>query len=208
MNKFKKALSVVGVGLLAASMVGCSSYSSESKTNSTGAKPTQQKKKKTEQKTAFREKYDKIKVGDVAQQGNGGTSIDEVTALLGQPNSTSTAKVSGFKVKSYNWTKSGTDILVQFAHKKAITKTISGFKWSRTSKKLDLKAFNKVKDDSTYDALVKSFGEPDGLNESVVMGQTNVTAVYMTGIKGKDGATATFVFDNNKLTSKAQTDLK
>ena len=158
MNKFKKALSVVGVGLLAASMVGCSSNSSKSKSSSTGTKTTQQKKKKTEQKTAFREKYDKIKVGDVAQQGNGGTSIDEVTALLGQPNSTSTAKVSGFKVKSYNWTKSGTDILVQFAHKKAITKTISGFKWSRTSKKLDLKAFNKVKDDSTYDALVKSFG--------------------------------------------------
>ena len=73
---------------------------------------------------------------------------------------------------------------------------------------MDLKAFNKVKDDSTYDALVKSFGEPDGLNESVTMGQTNVTAIYMTGIKGKDGATATFVFDNNKLTSKAQTDLK
>ncbi|WP_369916841.1 DUF3862 domain-containing protein [Lactobacillus sp. ESL0228] len=149
-----------------------------------------------------------MKVGDIAQQGAGGTSIDEVTTLLGQPTSTSTAKVSGFKVKSYNWTKSDTSILVQFFHKKAITKTISGFKWDRTSKKLDLKAFNKVKDDSSYESLVKSFGEPDGLNENVIMGQTNVTAVYMTGIKGKEGANATFVFDNNKLTSKAQTDLK
>ena len=208
MNKFKKALSVVGVGLLAASMVGCSSNSSESKSSSTGTKTTQPKKKKTEQKNTFRKNYDKIKVGDVAQQGNGGTSIDEVTALLGQPTSTSTTKVSGFKVKSYNWTKSDTSILVQFAHKRAITKTISGFKWDRTSKKLDLKAFNKVKDDSSYESLVKSFGEPDGLNENVIMGQTNVTAVYMTGIKGKEGANATFVFDNNKLTSKAQTDLK
>lgn len=206
--KFKKALSVVGVGLLAVSMAGCSSNSSESKSSGNETKTTQPKKKKTEQKNAFRKNYDKIKVGDVAQQGNGGTSIDEVTALLGQPTSTSTTKVSGFKVKSYNWTKSDTSILVQFAHKRAITKTISGFKWDRTSKKLDLKAFNKVKDDSSYESLVKSFGEPDGLNENVIMGQTNVTAVYMTGIKGKEGANATFVFDNNKLTSKAQTDLK
>lgn len=206
--KFKKALSVVGVGLLAVSMAGCSSNSSESKSSGNETKTTQPKKKKTEQKNTFRKNYDKIKVGNVAQQGNGGTSIDEVTALLGQPTSTSTTKVSGFKVKSYNWTKSDTSILVQFAHKRAITKTISGFKWDRTSKKLDLKAFNKVKDDSSYESLVKSFGEPDGLNENVIMGQTNVTAVYMTGIKGKEGANATFVFDNNKLTSKAQTDLK
>lgn len=206
--KFKKALSVVGVGLLAVSMAGCSSNSSESKSSGNETKTTQPKKKKTEQKNTFRKNYDKIKVGDVAQQGNGGTSIDEVTALLGQPTSTSTTKVSGFKVKSYNWTKSDTSILVQFAHKRAITKTISGFKWDRTSKKLDLKAFNKVKDDSSYESLVKAFGEPDGLNENVIMGQTNVTAVYMTGIKGKEGANATFVFDNNKLTSKAQTDLK
>lgn len=206
--KFKKALSVVGVGLLAVSMAGCSSNSSESKSSGNETKTTQPKKKKTEQKNTFRKNYDKIKVGDVAQQGNGGTSIDEVTTLLGQPTSTSTTKVSGFKVKSYNWTKSDTSILVQFAHKKAITKTISGFKWDRTSKKLDLKAFNKVKDDSSYESLVKSFGEPDGLNENVIMGQINVTAVYMTGIKGKEGANATFVFDNNKLTSKAQTDLK
>lgn len=206
--KFKKALSVVGVGLLAVSMAGCSSNSSESKSSGNETKTTQPKKKKTEQKNTFRKNYDKIKVGDVAQQGNGGTSIDEVTALLGQPTSTSTTKVSGFKVKSYNWTKSDTSILVQFSHKRAITKTISGFKWDRTSKKLDLKAFNKVKDDSSYESLVKSFGEPDGLNENVIMGQTNVTAVYMTGIKGKEGANATFVFDNNKLTSKAQTDLK
>ena len=206
--KLKKALSVVGVGLLAVSMAGCSSNPSESKSSGNETKTTQPKKKKTEQKNTFRKNYDKIKVGDVAQQGNGGTSIDEVTALLGQPTSTSTTKVSGFKVKSYNWTKSDTSILVQFAHKRAITKTISGFKWDRTSKKLDLKAFNKVKDDSSYESLVKSFGEPDGLNENVIMGQTNVTAVYMTGIKGKEGANATFVFDNNKLTSKAQTDLK
>lgn len=206
--RFKKALSVVGVGLLAVSMAGCSSNSSESKSSGNETKTTQPKKKKTEQKNTFRKNYDKIKVGDVAQQGNGGTSIDEVTALLGQPTSTSTTKVSGFKVKSYNWTKSDTSILVQFSHKRAITKTISGFKWDRTSKKLDLKAFNKVKDDSSYESLVKSFGEPDGLNENVIMGQTNVTAVYMTGIKGKEGANATFVFDNNKLTSKAQTDLK
>ena len=143
------------------------------------------------------------------QQGNGGSTLKDVKNILGQPNSISSTEVKGFKVKSYSWTKYGTTIMVQFSHKKAITKTVSGFKWSWNSTKLTLKAFNSIKTGSSYSTLVNTYGEPDGLNENVVLGKKNVTAVYFTGIKGKNaGANASFIFADDKLVSKTETNLK
>ena len=116
---------------------------------------------------------------------------------MGQPESVSSTAVKGFKVKSYSWTKYDTTILVQFSHKKAITKTVSGFKWNRSSNKLSLKAFNSLKDGSSYSTIANAYGEPDGLSENVVLGKKNVTAVYFTGIKAKNaGASASFLLGN------------
>lgn len=143
------------------------------------------------------------------QQGNGGSTIKDVKGILGQPESVSSTAVKGFKVKSYSWTKYDTTILVQFSHKKAITKTVSGFKWTRSSNKLSLKAFNSLKDGSSYSTVVNAYGEPDGLSENVVLGKKNVNAVYFTGIKAKNaGASASFSFTDDKLVSKTQTNLK
>ena len=105
------------------------------------------------------------------QQGNGGSTIKEVKGILGQPESVSSTAVKVFKVKSYSWTKFDTAILVQFSHKKAIIKTVSGFKWARSSNKLSLKAFNSLKDGSSYSTVVNAYGEPDGLSENVVLGK-------------------------------------
>lgn len=52
-------------------------------------------------------------------------------------------------------------------------------------------------------------GEPDSLNESLLLGTKTVTGLWYTGIKGKaDGAFASLTFENGALTSKTQTDLK
>lgn len=207
MKKFKKILTVAATVMIALSLVGCSDNSSKS--GSSKPKSSQKVKKTNTQKTSFRKSYDKIKVGDVMQQGNGGSTIKDVKGILGQPESVSSTAVKGFKVKSYSWTKYDTTILVQFSHKKAITKTVSGFKWTRSSNKLSLKAFNSLKDGSSYSTVVNAYGEPDGLSENVVLGKKNVTAVYFTGIKAKNaGASASFSFTDDKLISKTQTNLK
>ncbi|WP_369127795.1 DUF3862 domain-containing protein, partial [Alloscardovia omnicolens] len=53
------------------------------------------------------------------------------------------------------------------------------------------------------------YGEPDSLNESLLLGTKTVTGLWYTGIKGKaDGAFASLTFENGALTSKTQTDLK
>ena len=143
------------------------------------------------------------------QQGNGGSTIKDVKGILGQPESVSSTAVKRFKVKSYSWTKYDTTILVQFNHKNAITKTVSGFKWTRSSNKLSLIAFKSLKDGSSYNTIVNAYGEPDGLSENVVLGKRNVTAVYFIGIEAKNaGASASFSFTNDEPVSKAQTYLK
>ena len=209
MKRRKNVLSVVAICLAALSLVGCSNSSSSNKSDNNKPKSNQKVKKTNTQKTSFRKSFDKIQVGDVMQQGNGGSTLKDVKNILGQPNSISATEIKGFKVKSYSWTKYGTTIMVQFSHKKAITKTVSGFKWTRHSTKLKLKAFNSIKTGSSYKALVNSYGEPDGLNENVVLGKKNVTAVYFTGIKAKSaGANASFTFADDKLVSKTETNLK
>lgn len=58
------------------------------------------------------------------------------------------------------------------------------------------------------DDIVKKYGEPDSLNESL-LGTKTVTGLWYTGIKGKaDDAFASLTFENGALTSKTQTDLK
>lgn len=209
MKKRKNILSVATICLTALFLVGCSNNSNGNKSDSNNPKSSQKAKKTNTQKTSFRKSFDKFQVGDVMQQGNGGSTLKDVKNILGQPNSISSTEVKGFKVKSYSWSKYGTTIIVQFSHKKAITKTVSGFKWSRNSTKLTLKAFNSIKTGSSYSTLVKTYGEPDGLNENVVLGKKNVTAVYFTGIKAKSaGANASFTFADDKLVSKTETNLK
>ncbi|HIW37810.1 MAG TPA: DUF3862 domain-containing protein [Candidatus Jeotgalicoccus stercoravium] len=69
--------------------------------------------------------------------------------------------------------------------------------------------FCSIQDGATYDDIVKKYGEPDSLNESLLLGTKTVTGLWYTGIKGKaDGAFASLTFENGALTSKTQTDLK
>ena len=85
---------------------------------------------------------------------------------------------------------------------------ITGFKWTGRPTKLDKKAFNTIADGSTYESVIKKYGEPDGLDESLIMGKKTVAATWITGVKGDTGANAVLTFTNNKLTDKTQTDLK
>lgn len=202
MIKIKKVLSVVGISFLAITLAGCSSNNKSSDSN-TLTKTEQQKK-------AFKEKYDEIKLGDISEKGNGGASITETTELLGKPKSTETTSVNGLKVKTIGWKTSGAILVVQFYNKKAITKTINNFKWGKAPNKLTLKTYNKIKENSSYTSLVKKYGQPDTLNDNIVMGKKNKVALYQTKTKSKsdnNSNRATFVFSDNKLISKTQVEL-
>lgn len=158
--------------------------------------------------TKLRNKFDDIKVGDLMNSGNGGSTLDEVKKSLGEPNSTSTTDLQGVSVKTDTWTKNDVTVMVQFEDDKVVSKDITGFKFGKRDEKLTLAVFNQIQTGASYDEIVKNYGEPDSLNEMVINGETMITAVWLTGIKGGLGANVTLQFTNNQLTSKTQTELK
>ncbi|QNQ83700.1 DUF3862 domain-containing protein [Lactobacillus sp. PV037] len=203
--KLNKLLLASTTLLLALGVTACGNTGNSTKTS------TSQSSSKNEiisQNKELRQKFNKIKVGDLAQEGQGGSTLTNVEKLLGVPSSTSSSTTNGIKVKDETFVKGNVTIVIQTINNNVVSKDISGFKFSSRPTKITLATFNKVKDGSSYETIVKQFGEPDSLNESLIMGTKNLTGTWLTGVKGDATASATFVFNNNRLESKNQTDLK
>ena len=209
--KFKKVALIGAVALASLSLAACSSSNNENssaKTTQTSKEKSNSVDKTISQNKELRSKFDKIKVGDLMSKGQGGVTEKEVTALLGRPNSTTSSNIDGIKTSGATWNKGEVSITVSYVDKHAISKMITGFKWTGRPAKLDKKAFDAIADGSTYESVIKKYGEPDGLDESLIMGKKTVSATWLTGVKGDTGANAVLTFTNNKLTDKTQTDLK
>lgn len=156
------------------------------------------------QNAALRKAFDNITVGDLMNHGDGGTTLDTVEKALGKPSTTSATTVQGIETKNYIWSKGGVSITVAFNGDQAVSKHITGFKFSRAPK-FDLDTYNSLEDGSLYDDVVSKYGEPDGLSEMIIGGNKNVTATWVTGTKG---GTITLEFTNDSLVSKAQSGLE
>lgn len=203
----KKILLASSVVLLSLGLTACGSKSA----NSNSSAKTEQSSKKAANKTIsankeLRNKFDKIKIGDLMQQGKGGDTEKSIEKLLGKPNSTNSEKTDGIKTSGATWVDKNITITVAYVNHNAISKQITGFKWSGREKKLTLKAYNAIKNGVSYESVIKKYGEPDGLDESLIMGKKTITATWLTGVKG-DNPTVTLTFTNNKLTGKSQTAL-
>lgn len=173
-----------------------SSSASESKASSSNKVITQS--------TVYRKAFDNIAVGDLMSQGDGGTALSDVEKTLGKPSATSTTTIQGVETKSCTWSEGGVSIIVEFAGDQAISKNITGFKFSRAPK-LTLDAYNSLADGSSYSDVVSKYGEPDGLSETLIGGNREITATWVTGTKG---GSATLQFTNDSLVSKAQSNLQ
>lgn len=171
---------------------------SESKSNSSNKITSQ-----NTQNNAYRKVFDNIAVGDLMSHGDGGTTLDTVEKALGKPSSTSTTTIQGIETKNYIWSKGGVSITVVFNGDQAVSKHITGFKFSRAPK-FDLDAYNSLEDGSSYEDVVSKYGEPNDLSEMIIGGNKNVTATWITGAKG---GTITLEFTNDSLVSKAQSGL-
>ena len=177
-----------------------SDTSSASENNSSSSSSN----KTSAQNAAFRKAFDNITVGDLMNHGDGGTTLNDVEKVLGKPSATSTTTIQEIETKNYIWNNGGTAITVQFSNDNVVSKSITGFKFSRASK-FTLDAYNSLADGSAYEDVVSKYGEPDGLSEMIIGGNKNVTATWITGAKG---GTITLEFTNDSLVSKAQSGLE
>lgn len=203
---FKKIALVAATGLAALSLTACSA--SNSSQSSSSSKSTASSSSSSKPANNVNESnFNKIKIG------SNGSTIKQVQALFGKKASqTSEVQVSGTTAKNYTWsgleggnTVSG--ISVAFANGKAVQKTITGKKVTR-SKKISQADFEKVQTGMSKSQVKKMLGEPDTFSYAVISGQSIDAFSYTTGVKGDVGANAMFTFNNDAVTTKSQSGLQ
>lgn len=203
---FKKIALVAAAGLAALSMTACSASNSSQSSSSSKSTASSSSSSKPANKVN-ESNFNKIKIG------SNGSTIKQVQALFGKKASqTSEVQVSGTTAKNYTWsgleggnTVSG--ISVAFANGKAVQKTITGKKVTR-SKKISQADFEKVQTGMSKSQVKKMLGEPDTFSYAVISGQSIDVFSYTTGVKGDVGANAMFTFNNDAVTTKSQSGLQ
>lgn len=216
-----KKIGLLGLTLLSvATLSACSSSKTDNKNTSSSSSVEQTTSSKSETtasstsvdetKKAVRDVYDSVVVGDLMNNGEGGTTKDTVVNAYGNPTSTSTTSINGMNVEQDTWigngNATGITVSIQFINNNATSKMISGFQFSRDSK-IGLTEFNNLATGTSYADVVNTLGEPDTTSESLISGSKSVTANWITGIKGNVGANFVLQFTNDSLTSKSQSGL-
>jgi hypothetical protein len=187
-----------------------SSKSSSSKTEKVekSSSSKESSSSKTETAKVDRAGYDAIKIGDLMKQGEGGDTLEALKTKFGTPASSTTSTTNGVKTDIMGWTNvdglAGVTMSVSFVSDKAVSKAISKLNANRP-KDITLATYNGINAGAKYEDVNKQIGEPNGLTETNVAGQTTVVAVYLN----KDITSyASLSFTNGMLTTKTQTNLK
>lgn len=216
-----KKIGLLGLTLLSvATLSACSSSKTDNKntsssssveqTTSSTSETTASSTSVDETKKAVRSVYDSVVVGDLMNNGEGGTTKDTVINAYGNPASTSTTSLNGMNVEQVTWigngNATGITVSIQFINNNATSKMISGFQFSRDSK-IGLTEFNNLATGTSYADVVNTLEEPDTTSESLISGSKSVTANWITVIKGNVGANFVLQFTDDSLTSKSQSGL-
>lgn len=216
-----KKIGLLGLTLLSvATLSACSSSKTDNKNTSSSSSVEQTTSSTSETaasstsvdetKKVVRSVYDSVVVGDLMNNGEGGTTKGTVINAYGNPASTSTTSLNGMNVEQVTWigngNATGITVSIQFINNNATSKMISGFQFSRDSK-IGLTEFNNLATGTSYADVVNTLGEPDTTSESLISDSKSVTANWITGIKGNVGANFVLQFTDDSLTSKSQSGL-
>lgn len=169
---------------------------------------------KTESNVNLKDNFDNISLGDILSNGDGGSSLADVKSIFGEPDSTSETNIEGQTAKMLTW--GGPDggdlmssVVISFSNDKAVSKAVTGLKVGK-HEKATLEQFNAVATDGNFseDQAKQTFGEPDGISESIVNGQKQSMLSWTKNVNGDVGANFSITFDGGKATSKSQLSLK
>lgn len=171
-------------------------------------------KTKAESDTTLKSNFDKIALGDILSNGDGGTSLEEVKGIFGEPDSTSETSLEGQTAKTMTWggPKGGdlmSSIVISFSNDKAVSKAVTGLKVKKHDK-VTLEQFNAVATDGSFseDQAKQEFGEPDGISDTLVNGAKQSMLSWTKNVNGDPGANFNITFDNGAATSKSNISMK
>lgn len=199
---------VIGIG----GALGGDSDKKEASNNENKKTETTSQKNETDSK--LKDNFDKIALGDILNSGEGGSTLEEVKGIFGEPDSSSETNIEGQTAKMMTWgdPKGGdlmSSIVVSFSNDKAVSKAVTGLKVAKHDK-VTLEQFNSVTTDGSFseDQAKQKFGEPDGISDTLVNGAKQSMLTWTKNVNGDMGANFNITFDNGVATSKSNISMK
>lgn len=158
----------------------------------------------------IRMKFEQIKLGEEANEFQGGSTLEELTALFGQPNSHETKEAGeNVTIDAYTWNFDEVSLSVQQYKNSAISRAISNFQFNR-EERITLDDYKALTEGMTLEQVIEKFGKPDVMAQVVSTGKAETQAIWSSGLKkGADvnGANIQLIFEQGALTKKSQNGL-
>lgn len=207
--KSKKLLLITTITLALISLSACSSNKNTKPQANKEALNTLQSKTEPQQDPQVRLKFNDIKTATAADDFKGGTPLEQIKALYGEPKSHETKPAGDVTLDVYTWDIDGVIISAQLFEDSTIARAISNFAFDRkqtvTKKIYDEKLPNNL----TFTEVTEIIGQPDVMSQAVSSDGEQLQALWSSNLKGKDNTRQIeLIFKNGKLSEKSQKGLE
>lgn len=205
MMKMKKTGLVILLAALTVNLAACSSKQSKKTSNEPLQTNTVIKKNDHQD---VRLKFNQIKTAKAADQFKGGTSLEQLKALFGEPVKQEQVPAGDVMLDSYTWRFDSVEVSAQLFQDSTIARSISNFKFDRKAT-ITKVAYDKLASGVTYAQAVEFLGEPDMISETSSSDKESLQAIWVSGLKtNAEDAQISLTFEKNTLTEKTQKGLE
>lgn len=206
---FKKILPVATLGLALISLSACTSNKDTNHTAKKKELTTLQSKSEPKQDPQVRLKFNDIKTATAENNFKGGTSLEQIKELYGEPTSHTTKPAGDVTLDVYTWEVDGVTISAQLFENSTIARAISNFAFERKQTVTKKIYDKKLPNDLTFTEVTEILGQPDVMSEAVSSDGERLQALWSSNLKGEDNTRQIeLIFKNGKLSEKSQKGLE
>ncbi|WP_438835270.1 DUF3862 domain-containing protein [Streptococcus pluranimalium] len=207
--KSKKLLLITTITLALISLSACSSNKNTKPKTNKEALTTLQSKTEPQQDPQVRLKFNDIKTATAANDFKGGTPLEQIKALYGEPKSHTTKPAGDVTLDVYTWDVDGVKISAQLFEDSTIARAISNFAFDRKQTVTKKIYDEKLPNDLTFTEVTEIIGQPDVMSQAVSSDGEQLQALWSSNLKGKDNTRQIeLIFKNGKLSEKSQKGLE
>ncbi|MXQ48246.1 DUF3862 domain-containing protein [Streptococcus pneumoniae] len=207
--KSKKLLLITTITLALISLSACSSNKNTKPQANKEALNTLQSKTEPQQDPHVRLKFNDIKTATAADDFKGGTPLEQIKALYGEPKSHETKPAGDVTLDVYTWDVDGVIISAQLFEDSTIARAISNFAFDRKQTVTKKIYDEKLPNDLTFTEVTEIIGQPDVMSQAVSSDGEQLQALWSSNLKGKDNTRQIeLIFKNGKLSEKSQKGLE
>lgn len=207
--KSKKLLLITTITLALISLSACSSNKNTKPKTNKETLTTLQSKTEPQQDPQVRLKFNNIKTATAANDFKGGTPLEQIKALYGEPKSHTTKPAGDVTLDVYTWDVDGVIISAQLFEDSTIARAISNFAFDRKQTVTKKIYDEKLPNDLTFTEVTEIIGQPDVMSQAVSSDGEQLQALWSSNLKGKDNTRQIeLIFKNGKLSEKSQKGLE